>query len=73
MTRHDSIRTALTFDDVLLVPGPSEILPRDADVSTRLTDGTRLRIPLLSSAMDTEVTMFSSSSTRVMFAICRQR
>jgi IMP dehydrogenase len=53
MTRHDSIRTALTFDDVLLVPGPSSILPRDADVSTRLTADVHLRIPLLSSAMDT--------------------
>jgi IMP dehydrogenase len=53
MTRHDSIRTALTFDDVLLVPGPSTILPRDAVVVTRLTEGIRLFIPLLSSAMDT--------------------
>jgi IMP dehydrogenase len=53
MTRHDSIRTALTFDDVLLVPGPSSLLPRDADVSTRLTADVHLRIPLLSSAMDT--------------------
>ncbi len=53
MTRHDSIRTALTFDDVLLVPGPSTVLPRDAVVSTRLSESIQLRIPLLSSAMDT--------------------
>jgi len=44
---------ALTFDDVLLVPARSEVLPRDVDVSTRLTRKIRLNIPLLSSAMDT--------------------
>src|SRR5690606_41350226 len=47
------IREGLTFDDVLLEPGPSEIMPADADVSTKLTRGIRLNIPLLSSAMDT--------------------
>ena len=47
------IQTALTFDDVLLVPGHSQVLPRDADVTTRLTEKIGLRIPLLSSAMDT--------------------
>ncbi len=47
------IREGLTFDDVLLEPGPSEILPAQADVSTRLTRDIRLNIPLLSSAMDT--------------------
>jgi IMP dehydrogenase len=47
------IRTALTFDDVLLVPAHSHVLPRDTDVSTKLTDSIRLTIPLLSSAMDT--------------------
>jgi IMP dehydrogenase len=44
---------ALTFDDVLLLPARSEVLPRDVDVSTRLTKTLRLNIPLLSSAMDT--------------------
>lgn len=44
---------ALTFDDVLLVPARSEILPRDVDVSTRLTRTIKLNIPLLSAAMDT--------------------
>lgn len=43
----------LTFDDVLLLPGHSTILPRDADVRTRLTRGLTLNVPLLSSAMDT--------------------
>jgi IMP dehydrogenase len=47
------IREGLTFDDVLLEPGPSEIMPADADVSTRLTRDIRLNIPLVSSAMDT--------------------
>ncbi|MDP3658101.1 MAG: IMP dehydrogenase, partial [Brevundimonas sp.] len=47
------IREGLTFDDVLLEPGPSEIMPADADVSTKLTRGIRLNIPLTSSAMDT--------------------
>lgn len=44
---------ALTFDDVLLVPARSEVLPRDVDVSTHLTKMISLNIPLLSSAMDT--------------------
>src|SRR5438105_7778265 len=49
----DPIREALTFDDVLLVPGYSEVIPRDVDVATRLTPAIPLRIPLVSSAMDT--------------------
>ncbi|HVX37603.1 MAG TPA: IMP dehydrogenase [Hyphomicrobium sp.] len=44
---------ALTFDDVLLVPGPSDVMPGQTDVSTQLTKSVRLSIPLLSSAMDT--------------------
>ena len=47
------IREGLTFDDVLLEPGPSETMPADADVSTKLTRDIRLNIPLTSSAMDT--------------------
>ena len=47
------IITGLTFDDVLLVPGPSDILPSDANLSTQLTGEIRLNIPVLSSAMDT--------------------
>ncbi|MEO1610892.1 MAG: IMP dehydrogenase, partial [Pseudomonadota bacterium] len=47
------IREALTFDDVLLVPGASEVMPADADVATNVTKSVRLNIPLLSSAMDT--------------------
>src|SRR6478736_1279733 len=47
------IREALTFDDVLLVPGPSEILPAQVDTHTRLTRTVELGIPLISAAMDT--------------------
>ncbi|MDX1481987.1 MAG: IMP dehydrogenase [Woeseiaceae bacterium] len=46
-------KEALTFDDVLLQPDYSEILPRDVDLSTRLTQGIALNIPLVSAAMDT--------------------
>jgi IMP dehydrogenase len=48
-----TIREALTFDDVLLVPGASEILPAGADTRTRLTRSVELGIPLISAAMDT--------------------
>ena len=44
---------ALTYDDVLLLPAYSEVLPRDADVSTQLTRRIRLNLPFLSAAMDT--------------------
>jgi IMP dehydrogenase len=47
------LREALTFDDVLLVPGASEVLPATADTRTRLTRSIALDIPLLSAAMDT--------------------
>ncbi|MBC7146007.1 MAG: IMP dehydrogenase [Thioclava marina] len=47
------IREALTFDDVLLVPAASSVLPATADVSTYVTKQIKLNIPLLSSAMDT--------------------
>ncbi len=47
------IEEALTFDDVLLVPAASSVLPADADTSTRLTREIKLGVPLVSSAMDT--------------------
>jgi len=49
----DRLREALTFDDVLLLPGHSDFLPRDANVQTQLTRGLTLAIPFVSSAMDT--------------------
>ena len=47
------IREALTFDDVLLVPAASSVLPADADIRTRFTREVALNIPLVSAAMDT--------------------
>ncbi len=47
------IREGLTFDDVLLVPARSEVLPRDVDLSVQLTKKIKLNIPVLSAAMDT--------------------
>jgi len=49
----DHIETALTFDDLLLVPSASEILPNEVSLETRLTDTISLKTPLVSSAMDT--------------------
>ena len=49
----NKIETALTFDDVLLVPHYSEILPRDVNITSRLTKNIVLNTPFLSSAMDT--------------------
>ena len=53
MLDQEVLPVGLTFDDVLLVPAESSILPRDTDVSTRLTERIQLNIPLLSAAMDT--------------------
>ncbi|MCX7976982.1 MAG: IMP dehydrogenase, partial [Bellilinea sp.] len=46
-------QVGLTFDDVLLVPAESEVLPKETDVRTRLTNKITLNIPLISAAMDT--------------------
>ena len=47
------LQEALTFDDVLLVPAYSEVLPREVDLSTQLTRTIRLNLPIVSAAMDT--------------------
>ncbi len=57
---------ALTFDDVLVVPSYSEILPAESDVTARLTADIRLNIPLLSAAMDTV------SEARLAIALARE-
>ncbi len=49
----DLIKEALTFDDVTLAPKYSEVLPSDVDTSIKLTNNIKLKVPLLSSAMDT--------------------
>lgn len=57
---------ALTFDDVLLVPAYSEVLPRDVDISSQLTRGIRLNVPIVSAAMDTV------TENKLAIAISRQ-
>lgn len=57
---------ALTFDDVLLVPAHSKVLPRDVDLSARLCDQITLNIPLMSAAMDTV------TESRLAIALARQ-
>jgi IMP dehydrogenase len=59
-------KEGLTFDDVLLVPAKSDVLPRDVDISSRLTSGIALNIPIVSAAMDT-VTEY-----RMAIALARQ-
>ena len=49
----DQVRECLTFDDLLLVPAESNILPKDVDTSTQLTNTIKLNIPIVSAAMDT--------------------
>jgi len=53
MRNRPPFKTALTFDDVLLVPQASQVLPRDVDIKTNLTKNIALNIPILSAAMDT--------------------
>jgi IMP dehydrogenase len=53
MVRDANIREALTFDDVLLEPAKSDVLPSEVEITTRLTRNIPLNIPLLSAAMDT--------------------
>ena len=50
---HKNITKAITFDDILLVPAKSKVLPRDVNVQTKLTKNIRLNIPIISAAMDT--------------------
>src|SRR5476651_1683860 len=44
---------ALTFDDVLLQPGPSDVLPKDVNITTKLTRNLQINVPIVSSPMDT--------------------
>ena len=46
-------KEGLTFDDVLLVPAHSEVLPKDVDLSVQLTPKIKLNIPMISAGMDT--------------------
>src|SRR5205085_3823741 len=60
------LQEGLTFDDVLLVPARSDVLPTETDTSTQFTRGIRLRIPLCSAAMDTV------TESRLAIAIAQQ-
>ena len=60
------VKEALTFDDVLLVPGHSRVHPNDADISTRLTARITLQVPLISAAMDTV------TEARMAIAVARE-
>ena len=60
------IKEGLTFDDVLLVPKYSEVLPKDVDIRTKLTKKINLQIPLISSAMDTV------TESRLAIALARE-
>ncbi len=53
MLNRDELREALTFDDVMLVPGESDVLPKAVETGTRLTRNIQLNIPVVSAAMDT--------------------
>ncbi len=66
MLNEQSLRTGLTFDDVLLVPHASAVLPRDVDTSTEIIPGIKLNVPLLSAAMDTV------TDARLAIAIARE-
>ncbi len=60
------VKEALTFDDVLLIPGESNVLPKEVDIGTQLTEKIRLNIPLMTSAMDTV------TETKMAIAIARE-
>ncbi|MHB8171004.1 MAG: IMP dehydrogenase [Thermincolia bacterium] len=60
------VKEGLTFDDVLLIPAKSEVLPRDVDTSTTLTKKIKLNIPLMSAGMDTV------TESRLAIAIARE-
>jgi len=59
-------KEGLTFDDVLLIPAESDVLPKDIDVSTRLSKNITLNTPVLTAAMDTV------TETRMAIAIARE-
>jgi len=62
----DKIREALTFDDVLILPAKSDVVPREASVATRLSRNIALNIPIVSAAMDTVTT------SRMAIALAQQ-
>ena len=53
MWENKFVKEGLTFDDVLLIPGKSDILPKDVKLQTRLSENLKLNIPIISAGMDT--------------------
>ncbi|MCB0546981.1 MAG: IMP dehydrogenase, partial [Phaeodactylibacter sp.] len=66
MTQNKFLGEGLTFDDVLLIPAYSEVLPREVDVSAYLTRELKLNAPIVSAAMDTV------TENKLAIAIARQ-
>jgi len=64
----ETLREALTFDDVLLVPRYSEVTPPEVTLNTQLTPGIALKIPILSAAMD----KVTEHRTAITIARCRR-
>ena len=66
------VQEALTFDDVLLLPAYSTVLPKDVSLKTRFTRGINLNIPLVSAAMDTvtESRMAIAMAQTVVLVFC---
>ena len=60
------VKEGLTFDDVLLIPAESDVLPADVSLETQLTEGIRLNIPVMTAAMDTV------TESRMAIAIARE-
>ena len=60
------IKDGITFDDILLIPNYSNVLPKEVDLSTQLTKKIRLNVPLMSAGMDTV------TEARMAVAIARQ-
>ncbi|HOA80938.1 MAG TPA: IMP dehydrogenase, partial [Defluviitaleaceae bacterium] len=60
------IKQGVTFDDVLLIPAYSQVLPKDVDLSTQLTKKIKLNIPVMSAGMDTV------TEARMAIAMARQ-
>ena len=58
----------LTFDDVLLIPAYSDVLPREIDLRTRFTRNIRLNLPFVSAAMDTEYRAFAMAQPASLMA-----
>lgn len=72
-----NIVEGLTFDDVLLIPQKSEVIPRDIDLRTHLTQKIQLNIPLMSAAMDTvteaplAIAIAREGGVGIILKICR--